>query len=116
MWLKLRKKLTRYIGVARVFDWGVGKPQMNRSDVIKFFWKEGLFTGQRHRRMEDQKMGPVLASNLGFATEKGLEPKVEKISKIGWRGEQTSLIQTYHRRVFGGRRWAIFCNFFLENE
>ena len=32
--------------------------------------------------MEDQKLGPGLAFNLGFATEKGLEPKVKKISKI----------------------------------
>ena len=32
--------------------------------------------------MEDQKPGPGLAFNLGFATEKGLELKVKKISKI----------------------------------
>ena len=38
--------------------------------------------GQRYHRMEDQKPGPVLAYNLGFAKEKGLGPKVEKISKI----------------------------------
>ena len=33
--------------------------------------------GQRYRRMEDQKPGPRLACNLGFANEKGLEPKVK---------------------------------------
>ena len=38
--------------------------------------------GQRYRRMEDQKPGPGLACNLDFAEEKGLEPKVKKISKI----------------------------------
>ena len=38
--------------------------------------------GQSYRRMEDQKPGPGLARNLGFAKEKGLEPKVKKISKI----------------------------------
>ena len=33
-------------------------------------------TGHRYRRIEDQKPGPGLASNLSFAKEKGLEPKV----------------------------------------
>ena len=32
--------------------------------------------------MEDQKSGPGLACNLGFAKEKGLEPEVKSISKI----------------------------------
>ena len=36
--------------------------------------------GQRYRKMEDQKSG--LASNVDFAKEKGLEPKVKKISKV----------------------------------
>ena len=38
----------------------------------KFFQKRDIFTGQRYRRMEDQKLGPGLACNLGFAKEKGL--------------------------------------------
>ena len=38
--------------------------------------------GQRCRKMEDQKSGPGLASNLDFAKGKGLKPKVKKISKI----------------------------------
>ena len=38
--------------------------------------------GQRYRRMEDQKPEPGLVCNLDFAKEKGLEPKVKKISKI----------------------------------
>ena len=37
---------------------------------------------QRYRRMEDQKPGPGLVCNLGFAREKELEPEVKKISKI----------------------------------
>ena len=43
--------------------------------------------------MEDQKTESGLAWKLGFAKEKGLEPKLEKISKVVWigrRGEQTS--------------------------
>ena len=32
--------------------------------------------------MEDQKPGPGLACNMGFAEEKGLEPEVKKTSKI----------------------------------
>ena len=65
--------------------------------------------------MEDQKPGPVLAYNLGFAKEKKLEPKVEKISKIVWvgrRGEQTSLVQMYYRGGLG----ADFLEFFFEKN
>ena len=61
---------------------GEAKPQILCNDVIKTFREEGFFTGQRYRRMEDQKPGPGLACNLSFATEKGLEPKVKKISEI----------------------------------
>ena len=67
--------------------------------------------------MENQKPGPGLACNLGFAKEKELEPKVKKISKIvqvGRHSEQTSLVPTYHRWGSGGRRWAIFCNIFWK--
>ena len=38
--------------------------QITRNDFIKIFIKEGLFIGQRYRRMEDQKPRPVLAPNL----------------------------------------------------
>ena len=65
--------------------------------------------GQRYSRMEDQKPRPWLACNLDFVKEKGVEPKIKKVSKlilIGQRGKQTGLTQTHHRR------WAIFCNFF----
>ena len=67
--------------------------------------------------MEDQPLGPGLACNLGFAKEKGLQSKVNKLSKsiyVGRRGEQTSLVRTYNRWEFGGRRWAIFWNFFWK--
>ena len=83
--IKVNKKtLTKYVGVARFFLIGGGKtkPQITRKDVIKIFREEGLFTEQKYRRMEDQKPGPGLACNLGFAKEKILEPKVKKISKI----------------------------------
>ena len=66
--------------------------------------------------MEDQKPGPGLACNLGFAKEKRLKSKVKKISKIvqvGRRGEQTSLVQMYHSRGSKGRRSAIFGIFFF---
>ena len=69
--------------------------------------------------MEDQQLGPGLACNLGFAKEKGLQPKVNKISKIvyvGRRGEQTSFVHTYNRRGFGDRRRAIFWNFFWKKN
>ena len=40
--------------------------------------------------MEDQKPGPGLAYNLGFAKEKGLEPKVKKIFKLSKLGDVVS--------------------------
>ena len=120
MWLKLTKNIDEIHRRSQDF-WlgGKTKPQITRNDVFKVFRKKGLFTGQRCRRMEDQKLEPGLACNLGFAKEKGLKPKVKKISKIvlvGRRGEQTSLAQTYRRRWSGGRHWAIFRNFFLEKN
>ena len=50
--------------------------------LSNFCLKEGLFVGQRYRKMEDQKLGPELACNLDFAKGKGLGPKVEKMFKI----------------------------------
>ena len=38
--------------------------------------------GQRYRRMQDQKLRPVLTCNLDLAKQKRLEPNVKKISKI----------------------------------
>ena len=55
---------------------GEAKPQITRNGVIKIFRKEEHFTRQRYRRMEDQKPEPGFACNLGFAKEKGLEPKL----------------------------------------
>ena len=86
-----KKTSTRYICVARIFDWR-GRP--NRKSYVmtssKFFEKRRIFTGLRYRRMEDQKPGPRLACNLSFARKKRLELKVKKISEIvevGRRGE-----------------------------
>ena len=61
--------------------------------------------------MEDQKLGPGLACNLGFAKKKKehehKSKKISKIVQVGRRGQQTSLVQTYHIRRSRGRRWAI---------
>ena len=84
MWLKLPKNIDEVLRRRQDFWlWGEAKPQITRNDVIKIFRKGGLLMGQRYCRMEDQKPGPGLACNLGIAEEKGLEPKVKKISKIG---------------------------------
>ena len=81
--IKVNKKtLTRYTSVAKIFDWGEAKPQITRNDVIKIFRKEGHFTGQRCRRMKDQKPGPGLPYNLGFAKQKGLEPNFNSFPKL----------------------------------
>ena len=69
---------------------GEAKSQITRNDVIKIFLKEELFTRQRYRRMEDQKPVPGLACNMGFAKEKGLEPKVKKFPKLAELGDVVS--------------------------
>ena len=40
--------------------------------------------------MEDQKPVPGLACNMGFANEKGLEPKVKKFPKLAKLGNVVS--------------------------
>ena len=47
-----------------------------------FFEKRRIFSGQRYRRMEGQKRRPGLAYSLGFAKEKGLEPKLKRFPKL----------------------------------
>ena len=51
--------------------------------------------------MEDQTLGPGLARNLDFAKGERFEPKLKKIFqnvKIGKRGAQISIAQTYYKR------------------
>ena len=90
---------------------GETKPQITRNDVINIFLKERLFTGQRYRRMEDQKPGPGLACNLGFAKEKDLNLKLKRFPKLS---KLEDVVRKYLRRGSGGRRWAIFWNFFWK--
>ena len=55
---------------------------------------------------------------MGFPKEKGLEPKIKKISKIvyvGRRGEETSLVQTCHWRG-SGAPLGDFLDFFFEKN
>ena len=50
----------QFIGVTRIFGWGRPKPQITCNDVDQQnFSKEGVFVGQRYRRMEDLKLLPV---------------------------------------------------------
>ena len=103
--IKVKKKtFTRYIGVARIFNWRA-KPQITRNDVIEFFRKEELYMEQRYLKMEEEKSGPGLAYNLDFAKGKDLNQKFRffQIVQVGRHGEQISLIQTYHRLGSGGR-------------
>ena len=71
-----------YIGLAKVFDWGERPNRKSQVMASSKFFEKRTFTKQKYRKMEDQKPGPGLAFNLGFTTEKGLELKVKKISKI----------------------------------
>ena len=61
---------------------GGGQTEITRNNVIKFFRKEEFFSGQRYRKMEGQKRRPGLAYSLGFAKEKGLEPKLKRFPKL----------------------------------
>ena len=66
----------RHIGVARIFDWGGGPNRKSHAMTSSQFFEEELFMGQRYRRMEGEKLGTGLASNLGFASGKGLGPEL----------------------------------------
>ena len=65
-----------YINVAKIFDWVSGPNGKLHAMTLSKFFEKRLFIEQRYRRMEDQKPGFGLASNLDFAKGKGLEPKV----------------------------------------
>ena len=60
--------------------------------------------GQKYRRMEDQKLGPMLVRNQDFAEGEELEPKIE-VCYLGRRGEQTSV--TRRNRRLGARRFFV---------
>ena len=95
---------------------GRGQTANHTQESSKFFEKRN-FLREKNRRMEDWKPGPGLPYNLGFAKEKGFEPKVKKISKIvqvGRRGEQTSLVHTYHSMGLGAAAGRFFGIFFWK--
>ena len=76
--IKVHKKiLARYIGEARIFDWG---ERPNRKSHVmtssKFFEKMDFYRTKNTVEMDYQKLGPGLACNLDFAKQKGLEPKI----------------------------------------
>ena len=54
------------------------------------FFEEGLFTRQRYHAMKDQKARPGLTCNMGFAKEKGLQPKFKRFSKLSTLGDVVS--------------------------
>ena len=52
-----------HIGVARIFDWGGGKPQMTSNDVIRNF-DRGIFCGGKDIvEWKIRSLGLVLARN-----------------------------------------------------
>ena len=52
---------------------GGEEDQITCNDVIKQFENEKLSTGQRYRKMKDQKPWPGLARNHNFAEGGGIE-------------------------------------------
>ena len=68
--------------------------------LSEVFEKRDFFTGQRYRRVEDQKPSPGLARDLDFATGGKLEP-VKKLQSFPncliWKtSDQISVAQMYH--------------------
>ena len=56
--IKVKKKtFTRYIGVARIFDWRGGPNRKSHAMTLLKFFEEGLFMGPIYRKIEDQKWG-----------------------------------------------------------
>ena len=79
---------------------GEAKPEITHNNVIKIF-EEGLFTGQKYRRMEDQKLAPGLACNLCFAEEKELNLKFKRFPKLSEFGDVASKL-VYRKRITDG--------------
>ena len=80
--------------------------------LSNFFEKRDFLWDKDTLEWKTRNSGPVLACNLDFAKEKGLEPKVKisKIVKIRKRGVHISLTQTFYRRdlkAVAGRFFAI---------
>ena len=77
----------RNLNLARIFGSGEGPGHKSYSmNSTKFLNKKGRFIGQRFRRMEDQKPGPWLACNLGFAKE-DLNQKLKRFRKLSKLGD-----------------------------
>ena len=55
---------------------GGEEDQTTCNDVFKQFRNEKLSTGQRYRKMEDQKPWPGLVRNQDFAKGRGLASKL----------------------------------------
>ena len=51
--INFAQKHNQNIDVAKIFDWGGGKPQITSNNVMRNFSKE-LFVGQRYLKMDDQ--------------------------------------------------------------
>ena len=78
-----KKTLTRYIGVAGIFDWErEAKPQITRNGVINIFRKEGLFMGQIYRTMEDRSWGLGWHVTWVLLKKKDLNLNLKRFSKL----------------------------------
>ena len=88
---KKKKTFTRYKGVSRNFDW---REEPNRKShamtLSKFFEKRNFLWDKDIVKWRIRSRGLGLACNLDFAKEKGLEPKVKKISKMSKLGDVVS--------------------------
>ena len=79
--IKVEKTLTRYIGVAKIFDWEKGQNANHTQYLNQIFSKRGPYYGSKIPYNGGSEAGPRLACNLDFAKEKGLRPKVKNISE-----------------------------------
>ena len=66
----------KFIGVARIFDWGGGLNHKSHAMTSLKFFQGKVFVGQRYRRMEDLKSLPA-GKYPGFCKRRGLKLIVE---------------------------------------
>ena len=77
-----KKTYTRYVSVARIFDWGEGRPNHKSHFMTssKFFEKRNFL---RHKDIVEWRIkSRNLGWHLGFAKEKDLNLKFKRFTKL----------------------------------
>ena len=82
------------IGVARIFDWGGGKPKITCNEVIRNFRKRNFLWDKDIVEWKIRSRGLVWYFTESFLKGEGLNQKLQmKVSKLGELCKLTSLLK-----------------------